>query len=112
MTTSSWWTACWCHTGPTWGVVQDGACRIPTGETVPFRVGEDCQSTGVRVFAGVRWDPFIMDAPAAVKTIETEMLAFRDQSSIFLDGKNVLSIVVELDSARLLGGARTGGGDR
>ena len=59
---------------------------------------------GVRVFAGARWDPFIMDAPAAIKTIETGQLAFRSRSSIFLDGKNVLSIVVELDSARLLGG--------
>ena len=26
---------------------------------------------GVRVFAGPRWDPFIMDAPAALKTIAT-----------------------------------------
>jgi hypothetical protein len=91
-------------TGLGGGVVQDGSCRIPSGETVPFRVGVDCEAPGVRVFAGVRWDPFIMDAPAAVKTIETEVLAFRDRSSIFLDGKNVLSIVVELDSARLLGG--------
>ena len=54
----------------------------------------------MRVFAGARWDPFIMDAPAALKTIETGRLAFRDRSSIFLDGKNVLSIVVELDSAQ------------
>ena len=59
---------------------------------------------GVRVFAGPRWDPFIMDAPAALKTIATGELAFTDPGSIFLDGKNVLSLVVEIDSA-LLGGA-------
>ena len=29
------------------------------------------QAHGVRVFAGVRWDPFILDAPAALKTIAT-----------------------------------------
>ena len=90
-------------TGLGGAVVQDGACRLPTGEVVPFRVGEDGESAGVRVFAGARWDPFIMDAPAAIKTIETGLLAFRDESAIFLDGKNVLSIVVEVDSTRLLG---------
>ena len=51
----------------------------------------------MRVFAGVRWDPFIMDAPAALKTIATGKLAFTDPGSIFLDGKNVLSLVVEID---------------
>ncbi len=85
-------------------VAQDGACRLPTGESVSFRVGKGSEAPGVRIFAGARWDPFIMDAPAAIETIETGLLAFRDQSSIFLDGKNVLSIVVELDAARLLGG--------
>ena len=45
-----------------------------------------------------------MDAPAALKTIETGRLAFQEASSIYLDGKNVLSIVVEIDCARLLGG--------
>ena len=37
-----------------------------------------------------------MDAPAALKTIATGKLAFTDPGSIFLDGKNVLSLVVEL----------------
>jgi len=44
-----------------------------------------------------------MDAPAALKTIATGKLAFTDPSSIYLDGKNVLSVVIELDTA-LLGG--------
>ena len=45
-----------------------------------------------------------MDAPAALKTIATGKLAFTDPGSIFLDGKNVLGLVVEVDCARLLGG--------
>ncbi len=84
--------------------VQEGACQIQAGEPIPFQVGEPSEVGGVRVFAGARWDPFIMDAPAALKTIETGQLAFRERSSIYLDGKNVLSIVVEFDPAPFLGG--------
>ena len=85
---------------------QEGTCTTPAGETVSFRVNDPAggEGRGVRVFAGARWDPFIMDAPAALKTIATGKLAFTDPSSIFLDGKDVLSLVVELDTA-LLGGA-------
>ena len=59
---------------------------------------------GVRIFAGPRWDPFIMDAPAMLKTIATGELAFTDAGAIYMDGKNVLSLVVEVDCAQLLGG--------
>ena len=85
---------------------QEGTCTTPAGETVTFRVNDPAggEGHGVRVFAGGRWDPFIMDAPAALTTIATGKLAFTDPSSIFLDGKDVLSLVVELDIA-LLGGA-------
>jgi hypothetical protein len=89
------------------GSDQDGACTTPAGETVPFSVNDERGGSahGVRVFAGPRWDPFIMDAPAALQTIATGKLAFTDPGAIFLDGKNVLSLVVEVDCARLLGGA-------
>src|SRR5215217_4473631 len=85
---------------------QEGTCTTPAGETVTFRVNDPAggEGHGVRAFAGVRWDPFIMDAPAALKTIATGKLAFTDPSSIFLDGKDVLGLVVEIDTA-LLGGA-------
>ncbi len=85
---------------------QEGTVTTPAGDTVSFQVNDEKGGSahGVRVFAGPRWDPFIMDAPAALKTIATGELAFTDPGSIFLDGKNVLSIVVEVDSA-LLGGA-------
>jgi hypothetical protein len=86
-------------------VEQEGTCTTPSGETVSLRVN-DAQggsAHGVRLFAGPRWDPFIMDAPAALKTIATGKLAFTDPGAIFLDGKNVLSLVVEVDSALLDG---------
>jgi hypothetical protein len=85
---------------------QEGTCRTPTGETVAFRLNDEQGGAahGLRVFAGPRWDPFIMDARAALTTIATGELAFTDPGSIYLDGKNVLSLVVEIDTA-LLGGA-------
>lgn len=85
---------------------QIGTCSIPTGETVAVDVNDadGCEAHGVRVFAGLRWDPFIMDAAAALKTIATGELAFTDPGSIFLDGKNVLGLVIEVDCAAVLGG--------
>ncbi|SDK56267.1 protein of unknown function [Nocardioides sp. YR527] len=89
---------------------QRGSCVTPTGETVTFGVNDEIGGTGggLRVFAGVRWDPFIMDARAALATIATRKLAFTEEGSIFLDGKNVLSIVVEIDSGLLPGGMLVG----
>jgi hypothetical protein len=43
-----------------------------------------------------------MDAPAALKTIATGKLAFTDPGAIYMDGKNVLSLVVEVDCAQVL----------
>jgi hypothetical protein len=86
---------------------QSGMCRYPNGESVTFWVDEEKSgsSDGVCVFAGTRWDPFFMDAPAALKTIATRQLAFTNPGTIYLDGKNVLSLVVEIDSAKLLDGS-------
>src|ERR671916_205377 len=83
---------------------QEGACTTPAGDTVTFRLNDEQGGSGqgLRVFAGPRWDPFIMDAPAALKTIATGKLAFTDPSAIYMDGKNVLSLVVEVDCAQLL----------
>jgi hypothetical protein len=90
---------------------QEGVCTTPAGETVGFRVEDEQGGSGhgVRVFAGPRWDPFIMDAPAALKTIATGELAFTDPGAIYMDGKNVLSVVVELDCQQCLGGANVVG---
>ena len=88
--------------GPEDGL-QEGVCTTPTGDTVTFRVNDTDGGIGhgIRAFAGVRWDPFIMDAPAALKTIATGQLSFTDPGSIYLDGKNVLGLVLEIDLAHL-----------
>jgi hypothetical protein len=86
--------------------VQEGTCTSSTGQSVTCRVNDEQGGTGagLRVFAGARWDPFIMDARAALATLATHELSFTDAGTIFLDGKNVLSLVIEMES-RLLGGA-------
>jgi hypothetical protein len=80
--------------------LQRGSCGTPSREHVTFPVNDEQGGSGhgMRVFAGTRWDPFIMDARAALATIATRKLAFTDPGTIFLDGKNVLSIVVEIDT--------------
>jgi hypothetical protein len=90
------------ETGP-----QQVKCTLPGGGVVTAQVGDEQggEAAGTRVFAGARWDPFILDAPAGLKTIATGKLAFTDPGAIYLDGKNVLSLVVELDCAATLGGA-------
>ena len=53
---------------------QDGHLHAPRpARRSSFRVNDEQGGCGhgVRVFAGPRWDPFIMDAPAALKTIAT-----------------------------------------
>src|SRR5438034_938934 len=89
-------------------VAQEGTCFTPRGETVSFGLNDERggSADGVRVFAGPRWDPFIMDAPAALKTIATGTLAFTDPGAIYLDGKNVLSLVVEFDCSDVLNGVQ------
>jgi hypothetical protein len=85
-------------------VKQEGTCTLGADASATFQVGDPDGGAGpgVRAFGGVRWDPFIMDARAALKTIATRRLAFTDPGSIYLDGKNVLSLVVEIDT-RVLG---------
>lgn len=87
------------------GGEQHSTCRLPSGDTVTVEVGGDrlAAGDGARIFAGPRWDPFFLDAPAMLKTIATEKLAFTDPGAIYLDGKNVLGLVVELDCADVLG---------
>jgi hypothetical protein len=86
---------------------QEGSFTTPSGDVVSFAVDDESggEEGGVRAFAGPRWDPFFLDAPAALKTIETGELAFTDPGSIFLDGKNVLTLVAEVDCSRFFDGA-------
>ena len=89
---------------------QHGTCTSPNSDTVTFTVNDPDggSGAGLRVFAGTRWDPFIMDARAALTTLATHKLAFTDEGSIFLDGKNVLSLVIELDVDVLNGAGLVG----
>jgi len=90
---------------PEEGGEQHCTCTLPGGDTVTVQVNDNRGSgvRGTRLFAGPRWDPFILDAPAMLKTIATGTLAFTDPGSIYLDGKNVLGLVVEIDCATVLG---------
>jgi hypothetical protein len=90
---------------PADGGEQLCTCTLPGGDTVTVQVNDIPRSAvrGTRLFAGPRWDPFILDAPAMLKTIATGKLAFTDPGSIYLDGKNVLGLVVEIDCAAVLG---------
>lgn len=95
---------------PVWGdggrtVVQLGTCTPPGGEEIPFRVADEQPTVapGLRIFAGARLDPFFIDLKAVLATQEREQLAFRPASANSLEGANVLSIVVELDVATVLG---------
>jgi hypothetical protein len=90
------------------GGEQQCTCTLPGGQTVTVAVDGDRHDAtdGARVFAGPRWDPFILDAPAMLKTIATGELSFTDPGSIYKDGKNVLGLVIEVDCAAVLGDVR------
>ena len=85
------------------GAQQECTCRLPDGQTISVRVNDERggQADGIQVFAGPRWDPFFEDFPAEQQTLATGQLAFTDPGVNFMDGKNVLSLVIELDRALL-----------
>jgi hypothetical protein len=53
----------------------------------------------------LRLDPFFMDVPREVETRATRRIAFQAPGTNTLDGVNILSIIVELDVATVLGRA-------
>jgi hypothetical protein len=86
--------------------LQRGHCRTPGGETVSFFSNDERGGAGrgVRVFAGQRSEPFFLDVHTILESAETRRLAFKKVGSDTLYGTNVLSIVLELEWAELLGG--------
>jgi hypothetical protein len=84
--------------------VQQGRCTPPAGEPVAFQVHDQQggRADGLRVFAGLRSDPFFLDLPALQETVRGGRLAFKETGSNSLAGFNVLSVVVEADCAPLL----------
>ena len=85
------------------GSVQEGSCTTATGQVASFRVNDDRggQTDGLRVFAGVRLDPFFFDGVKAGETIVTRKLAFAAKGNSTMFRQNVLSIVIELDVATM-----------
>jgi Domain of unknown function (DUF4331) len=88
--------------------VQEGTCTLPNGDAVSFRVNDEqgAEVPGARVFAGLRMDPLFNDSTAYVETLATRQLAFRENGTNGADGWDILGIVIELDFATMLAGAR------
>lgn len=89
--------------------VQHGRCLSPFVAPVAFTVNE-CpseQATGLRVYAGLRSDPFFLDLVAHMAMAGTGRLTLKNPGDNFSYGQNVLGVVIEVDIAPLI---RTGGG--
>jgi hypothetical protein len=83
--------------------VQDGYYIAPSGETARFRVHDEGgeRLDGLRVYAGLRSDPFFIDLPAWQESLETGRLAFKQEGQNSLAGFNALGVVVEVDGKLL-----------
>jgi hypothetical protein len=79
--------------------VQDGWCTSPSGARTRFRVHDDegGRGDGLQVYAGLRSDPFFIDLPAFLGSVENDELAFRDPGENSLTNANALGLVVEVD---------------
>lgn len=83
--------------------VQEGSCTSPFGVT-RFRVHDErgAREGSLRVYAGLRSDPFFIDLPALHETVTTGRLAFKQRGQNSLAGLNVMALVVEVDCRPLL----------
>jgi hypothetical protein len=83
--------------------VQEGTCTAPNGETVSLQVNDEAGVKGqtLRVFAGMRMDPFFFDGPAVLRSVATRQLAFTDPGNSTVYRQNVLSIVIEFEVAAM-----------
>jgi uncharacterized protein DUF4331 len=86
------------------GPVQDGRCSSPFGETARFQVHDERggHEGGLRVYAGLRSDPFFIDLPAYQESLQTGRLAFKERGQNSLAGANALAVVVEVECGPLL----------
>jgi len=85
--------------------VQTGACTMPSGETIAFCVNDEhvTEAKGLRLFAGLRLDPFFIDLLGVQATNKVRRLAFKPNAANILQGQNVLTIVIEAEAAALFG---------
>ncbi len=86
-------------------LAQNGTLTTSTGLSVPFRVNDEqgAQGAGLRVFAGIRLDPFFFDGGRMAMTMQTGKLSFEKVGHATVYRQNTLAIVVELDVAAVLG---------
>ncbi len=78
---------------------QKGWCIAPSREITRFRVHDEqgASSNGLRVYAGLRAEPFFIDVQGLIESQKTGRLAFKKVGTNAAVGFNVLSIVVEVD---------------
>jgi hypothetical protein len=86
--------------GSNGSAVQDGWCKVPSGQTVRFVVGEaqGASGDGVRIYAGLRADPFFFDVSAWLESVHAGRLEFNERGTNALTGLNILALVVEIDT--------------
>jgi hypothetical protein len=84
-------------------LVQRAICTGPDGQSVACVVNDENggRADGLRLYAGVRSDPFILDGGAAEQTLVTGRLAFKERGVNFLLGANILTLVIEVDCDKL-----------
>lgn len=88
-------------------LVQEGSCTVSSGHAVSFRVNDEqgSRTPDLRVFAGVRLDPFFFDGARMALTLQRQQLSFEPVGRATVYRQNVLAIVVELNIDTVLGGA-------
>jgi uncharacterized protein DUF4331 len=88
---------------------QHGWCTSPSGARTGGRVHDDegGRGDGLRIYAGLRSDPFFIDLPAILGSVENDRLAFPSPGENSLTNANVLGIVLEVEREQLL---QRGGG--
>jgi hypothetical protein len=79
---------------------QSGTCSSSTGESVALEVnderGAESKSRNLRVFVGLRMDPFFFDGARAGQTVLTGKLAFEKVGTSAVAHQNVFAIVAEV----------------
>ncbi len=86
-------------------LVQRGRCATSSSSEVSVTVHDRRGGVGrgLRMFAGLVSDPFILQFESLFKTIATGRMAFQKQAKNSLEGANVLGLVVEVERAAWLG---------
>jgi hypothetical protein len=80
-------------------------CTASSGHSVSLRVNDESggETAGLRVFAGIRLDPFFFDGARMGLTLQNQKLSFEKVGRATVFQQNVLAIVVEIEIASLFG---------